>query len=339
MTKDYYNILGVDKSADEKTLKKAYRKLSKQYHPDVNKDNPAAEEKFKEVAEAYDVLSNPQKKQNYDRFGSADGRSGNPFGGGFDVNDIFESFFGNDRGGNPYSRSNNRRGNDIRVNVKVTLEEVFKGIHKKIKYKRNTTCESCNGTGGDTQVCNNCGGKGMISGIQNTPFGKIRSNFACPNCGGSGEIIIKACRNCGTQGVKIKEELLEFDVPMGIMDGERLMVRGKGNAVKKGQNGDLIINIIEVPHPIFKRKNIDIHQRVNLSLKEILLGSPKEISTIDGKIRINIKAGTPIGHILRVPGKGLMRENNKGDMMVEIWVDIPKDLSDEEKNKIEELNI
>lgn len=339
MTKDYYSILGVNKDVDEKTLKKAYRKLSKKYHPDVNKDNPDAEEKFKEVAEAYDVLSNPQKKQNYDTFGSADG-GGNPFGGGFDVNDIFNSFFGS-ANQNPFStgRTRQQKGNDIRVNVKLTLEEVFSGVHKKIKYRRNKNCGECNGSGGDSSRCVTCGGRGVVVGVQSTPFGKIRTNVSCPQCNGNGEVITKSCKSCGTQGVKLSEELLEFDIPKGIMEGEQLVLRGKGNSIKKGISGDLIVNIIEVPHEIFKRKNIDIHQRINLSFKEIILGTPKEIKTIDGLIRVNIKEGTEIGHILRVPKKGLKRNNQTGDMMVEVWVQVPKNISEEEKLKIEELNI
>ena len=340
MGKDYYSTLGVDKNVDDKTLKKAYRTLSKKYHPDVNKDNPQAEEKFKEIAEAYDVLSDPQKKQNYDTFGSSDGRGGNPFGGGFDVNDIFESFFGGNAQ-NPFGggRGRQQKGSDIRVNVKLTLEEVYSGVHKKIKYRRNKSCGECNGSGGDASRCVTCGGKGVVVGVQSTPFGKIKSNISCPQCNGNGEVITKACKSCGTQGVKLREELLEFDVPQGIMEGEHLIIRGKGNSVKKGINGDLIVNIMELPHEIFKRKNIDIHQRISLTFKEIILGTPKEIKTIDGIIRINIKEGTDIGHILRVPGKGLKRNNQLGDMMVEVWVEVPKELTEEEKSKLEEINI
>ena len=339
MTKDYYSILGVNRDVDEKTLKKAYRKLSKKYHPDINKDNPKAEEKFKDIAEAYDVLSNPQKKQNYDTFGSAEGNS-NPFGSGFDVNDIFSSFFGGTNQ-NPFGGRKNRqqKGNDIRVNVKLTLEEVFSGVYKKIKYKRNKSCKECNSTGGDTSICVTCGGRGMVVGVQSTPFGKIRTNVSCPQCSGSGEIITKPCKSCGTQGVKLTEEIIDFNIPKGIMEGEQLILSGMGNSIKKGISGDLIINILEIPHTIFKRKNIDIHQRINLTIKEIILGTPKEVKTIDGLIRINIKEGTEIGHILRVPGKGLVRNNEKGDMIVEVWVEVPKNLSETEKHKIENLNI
>tara|TARA_B100000963_G_scaffold71590_2_gene59790 strand:- start:1113 stop:2135 length:1023 start_codon:yes stop_codon:yes gene_type:complete len=340
MGKDYYSTLGVDKNVDDKTLKKAYRKLSKKYHPDVNKDNPQAEEKFKEIAEAYDVLSDPQKKQNYDNFGSADGRGGNPFGDGFDVNDIFESFFGGNNNQNPFGRrSRQQKGGDIRVKVKLTLEEVFSGVHKKIKYRRNKSCGECNGSGGDSSRCVTCAGRGVVVGVQNTPFGRIKTNVSCPKCNGNGEIITKSCKSCGTQGVKLNEELVEFDIPKGIMEGEQLIIRGKGNSVKKGINGDLIINIVEVPHELFNRKNIDIHQRIYLTYKELILGTPKEIKTIDGLIRITIKEGTDVGHVLRVPGKGIKRNNQQGDMMVEVWLEIPKELSEEEKVKIEELNI
>ena len=335
MVKDYYNVLGVDKNVDDKSLKKAYRKLSKQYHPDVNKDNPEAEEKFKEIAEAYDVLSDPQKKQNYDTFGTPDGQQRNPFGsGGFDVNDIFEQFFGRD---NQRQRNRVKRGSDIRVNIKLSLEDVFTGVHKKIKYRRNTSCVECNGNGGESKICSACRGMGHVNSIQNTPFGRIQSTVPCGSCGGEGKIIVTPCKSCGGKGIKLKEEFLEFDIPAGIMGGEQLVIKQKGNAIKGGINGELIINVIELPHETFVRKNLDLHQRLTLSYKELVLGVNKEINTIDGKIRMKVKEGTEVGHILRVPQKGLVRQGNRGDLMLEIWLDIPKKLTEEEKNKINSL--
>ena len=333
MTKDLYDILGVDKSADKNTLKKAYRKLSKQYHPDVNPDNPAAEEKFKEISHAYNILSDTQKKENYDRFGSAEGQA--PFGGGMNMDDIINSFFGGDQFGS--RRQQSRRGSDIRVNIKLGLEDIYSGSHKKIKYKRNGTCTPCNGQGGKTNKCNRCKGSGVLNQIQNTPFGRIQNRITCNICRGKGNIIIDPCKSCKSKGFIGVEELLDFDIPPGIMDGESLVIREKGNSIMNGKNGDLLINIMELPHEIFKRKGLDIHLRLPLTYKELVLGSPKEIDTIDGKIRIKVKEGTEVGHILRVPGKGLKRQNQIGDMLIEIWLNIPNNIEEEEKNIIKQL--
>ena len=342
MTKDYYKVLGVDKSVDDSTLKKAYRKLSKKYHPDVNKDDPNSEEKFKEVAEAYDVLSNPQKRKNYDTFGTPDGKGGNPFGnGGFDMGDIFSSFFGEE--GNPFGGRNTRqrrfKGTDIRVNIKLSFEDIFNGVHKKIKYKRNDACSTCNSTGGETSTCSMCRGGGQINRVTNTPFGKIQNTTMCPTCNGEGSIIIKHCKKCNGLGVNLIEETTEFQIPKGIMDGEYLAMRGKGNSIKKGTSGDLIINVVEIPHDKFKRNNNDIHQKIKLSYKDLVLGCSTELDTLSGKIRIKVKEGTEVGHILRVPKKGFIRDNIVGDMMVEVWINIPKELNEENKKAIESLNI
>lgn len=335
MTKDYYKVLGVEKSVDESSLKKAYRKLSKKYHPDVNPDDPKSEEKFKEVAEAYDVLSNKEKRQNYDMYGNASG-GGNPFGGGnMNMDDIFNSFFGQ----NPFGqrRSRKKRGSDIRVNIKVNIFDVFGGVHKKIKYKRKDICKECNGSGGKNNVCNKCKGSGQISHVRNTPFGNMQTAGMCGACMGKGKIIIDPCKKCKSDGTIIIEEILEFDIPSGIMDGEILALRGKGNSIQEGIPGDLLINIVEIPHDNFLRNGLDIHQRVNLTYKELVLGSPKEITTLDGKIRINIKKGTAVGHILRVPQKGLKRDKIVGDMMIEVWLKIPENIDEKEKEIIAQL--
>lgn len=339
MTKDYYEVLGVDKTVDDPSLKKAYRKLSKQYHPDVNPENPQAEEKFKEVAEAYGVLSNKEKRQNYDTYGSATGGGGNPFGGGsVNMDDIFNSFFG---GGNPFSQrgQQKRRGSDIRVNIRVSIEDIFQGTHKKIKYKRKEECDSCKGTGGKHTHCTQCKGRGVVNQILSTPMGRIQNTVHCPACGGKGKNITHPCNNCHSQGVKPNEEILEFNIPQGIMDGEVLALRGKGNAIQDGICGDLLVNIIQIPHEKFRRTGLDIHQRINLSYKDLVLGTATEIETLDGKIRINVKKSTSVGHILRVPNKGLRRDNQQGDMLIEVWLDIPKDVSDEEKKIIEQLKV
>lgn len=331
MSKDYYNTLEVDKNASEKDIKKSYRKLSKKYHPDLNPNNQEAESKFKDIAEAYTVLSDKEKKSNYDSFGDPNGQPQNPFGD-MGMDDIFSQFFG--------GRGRERRrvkGSDIRVNIHMTLEEMYGGVHKKIKYKRNKRCNTCNGTGGDSNICNTCQGGGSVNQIQESPFGKIQAAVPCPSCGGSGRVIVKPCGTCSSNGVKTSEEQLSFDIPKGIMNGESLRVTSKGNSIKNGIDGDLFINIVEKPHDKFVRKGLDIHQRVNLPYKDLVLGSPIELDTLDGKIRMNIKSSTQVGSMLRIPHKGFTRDNQKGDMIVEVWLDIPKDITEEEKDIIKSL--
>ena len=337
MSKDFYNILGINKSATDKDIKKAYRQLSKKYHPDINPDNKDSEEKFKEVAGAYSVLSDKNKKQNYDTYGSPDG-SNNPFAGGVDMDDIFNQFgdiFGNNHFRGRNNRKRVKKGADIKVNIKLNLEEIFTGINKKIKYKRNKGCNDCKGSGGKSTICNNCRGTGSLTYIQNTPFGKIQSNGACHKCRGTGEIISNPCNQCRGVGTLIKEEIVEFKIPQGIMDGEVLIIKKSGHSIKNGIAGDLLINIVEVPHEKFRRSGLDIYHTINLNYRELVLGTPREIETLNGKIRINIKEGTPVGHVLRVPGKGIGRGNQTGDMMIELWLVIPVDLKEEERKLIE----
>ena len=339
MSKDYYTILGVGKNDTDDTIKKAYRKLSKKFHPDINQSNPHAEDQFKEVAEAYEVLSDKEKKYNYDRYGSSDGINNHSSGNSnFNMDDIFNNFFG---GNNPFNNRQNRKGinkgSNIKINIKITLEEVLVGVEKKIKYRKHDKCIRCKGTGGKSMGCNKCNGRGIMAQIQSTPFGRIQNTITCPHCRGEGSILINPCLGCEGKGSKIKEETLECVIPPGIMDGEILVIEKNGNFIKNGINGDLLINIIEVPHHQFKRNGIDIHQRLNLKYKDLVLGSPIEVETLNGKIRINIKAGTQVGHILRVPSKGLKRENHIGDMLVEIWVEIPTNIKNKEKTIIDQL--
>ena len=276
-----------------------------------------------------------KKKQNYDRYGSIDGINNNDFGNqGFNMEDIFNNFFG---GNNRFNKKGINKGSNIKIAIKITLEEVFAGVEKKIKYRKNDKCIICNGTGGKSVGCNKCNGRGIMTQIQTTPFGRIQNTVACPHCRGEGSILINPCQGCVGKGGKIKEEILEFVIPPGIMDGEILVIERSGNFIKNGINGDLLINIIEVPHHKFKRSGIDIHQRLNLKYKELVLGSSIELETLNGKIRINIKAGTQVGHILRVPSKGLKREGRIGDMLVEIWLEVPTSIKIEEKSIIEQL--
>ena len=339
MGKDYYEILGVSKDANETDIKKSYRKLSKQYHPDLNPNNKEAEDKFKDIAEAYSVLSDSEKRSNYDRFGTADGR-GNPFGG-MDMDDIFSQFFG---GGNPFggNRQQNRRrkGNDIRINLKMSLEDLYTGVHKKIKYRKTNKCSTCNNTGGDHTTCSDCGGRGMRIQVQDTPFGRVQQSVVCGKCQGSGNMLTKACNTCSGSGVTSKEVEYEFDVPRGLLDGEMLKVNGMGNAVKSGIDGDLIINIVEIPHEKFRRAGIDIHQTINLTYKDLVLGNTDvHVDTIDGKIKIKIKEGTKVGTMLRIPNKGFVRGKETGDMLLEVWLEVPENVSEEDKEKINSLSI
>jgi molecular chaperone DnaJ len=339
ISKDYYNILGVEKESTDKEIKKSYRKLSKKYHPDVNPDKPDAEEKFKEIADAYSILSNKEKRENYDMYGNPDGQP-NPFGGGSGINmdDVLSSFFGN---ANPFGGRQQRKrqvkGSDIRINIKLTLNDIFDGVHKNIKYKRKESCNNCRGSGGKSSRCVKCGGHGILTQIQNTPLGRMQNTVTCNSCGGNGLILVNPCKVCKGSGNSTIEEMLEFDVPKGIMDGEIMVIKGKGNFIKGGLNGDLLVNITEIPHEKFKRNGLDIHQRINLGYKDLVLGTPTEIETLNGKIRINIKSGTQVGHILRVPNKGIKRGNQNGDMLIEIWLDIPKDVKNGDKTLIEQL--
>jgi molecular chaperone DnaJ len=339
MSKDYYEILGVSRDANETVIKKSYRKLSKQYHPDLNPDNKESEEKFKDIAEAYSVLSDSEKRSNYDRFGTADGR-GNQFDG-MDMGDIFSQMFS---GGNPFGNRRGgvrkRKGSDIRINLKMSLEDMFNGIHKKIKYRKANKCVTCDNTGGDHIVCNGCGGKGVKVQIQKSPFGGVQNTVMCGECQGSGNVISKACNSCKGSGVGLSEVEYEFEIPRGVMDGEMLRVGAMGNAVKSGVEGDLIINIVELPHDKFRRVVNDIHQTLNLSYKELVLGNDAvQVDTMEGKIKFKIKEGTKIGSMLRIPNRGFIRGNEKGDMLLEVWLDIPENISDVEKEKINSLSI
>jgi molecular chaperone DnaJ len=338
MGKDYYNILGVSKEANDSEIKKAYRKLSKEYHPDLNPDNKEAEEKFKEIAEAYEVLSDSEKRSNYDRFGTADGK-GNPFNG-MNMDDLFANFF---NGGNPFGnkqQNRRRKGSDIRINMKMTLEDIFNGVHKRIKYQKQNKCVDCNNTGGETIGCVVCGGHGIVNQIHNTPFGRMQNTTTCGNCHGSGETLVKPCTTCNGSGVKVSEIEYEFDVPRGVMDGEMLRVNGMGNSTKNGIDGDLVINIVELPHQKFRRAGIDVHQTINLTYKDLVLGNENVmVDTLEGKIKFKLKKGTDIGSMLRLPNKGFVRGIETGDMILEVWLNIPKNLSKEEEEKINNLDI
>ena len=330
MSKDYYDVLGVDKTATDKDIKKAYRKMSKQYHPDVNSED-GAEDKFKEVAEANEVLSDKVKRENYDTFGDPNGQQG---GAGFDINDIFNQMNGN-RGGRQQRRQ--ARGRDLRVNVKLTMEEVFNGTKKKFKYKKRKKCGVCDGSGGELEQCTQCNGAGTIKQVMNTPFGKMMQESNCNGCGGTGKKIKTPCKSCKGQGATTMEETLEIDIPRGISDGEMMVGRGSGDYARGGIAGDLIIQIVELPHERFRRNGFDLHYRLPMTYDTLVLGGPVEVSTINGKIKITMKEGSSIGETLRIPGKGLVREGITGDLLIETWLDIPKKPSEEYREWVDKL--
>ena len=227
-----------------------------------------------------------------------------------------------------------------RNNIHLSLEDIFSGIHKRIRYRKSCKCNDCNSTGGETIQCNTCGGQGVLIQIQNTPFGRIQNTVPCSNCRGSGRIITKQCNSCNGNGVNIKEVEYEFDIPKGIMDGEMLRIMDMGNSIKNGIDGDLIINMVELPHDKFKRVGNDLHQTLNLSFKDLVLGNDDvQVDTLEGKIKIKIKKGTDVGSMLRIPKRGFVRNNEKGDMILEVWMDVPKNLIEEEENKIKNLTI
>jgi len=352
--KDYYEVLGVQKNASKDEIKKAYRKQALKYHPDKNPGNKDAEEKFKEAAEAYEVLSNDEKRARYDQYGHAGMGSnfGGGFGGGMTMEDIFSSFgdifgdaFGGGFGRSSRGRSSHRvnKGTNLRVKVKLTLEEFAKGAEKKIKVSKYVTCSTCGGTGAaspaDVVTCSSCGGTGHTVRVMNTILGQMQTSAPCNVCGGEGKVISKKCHKCYGEGIVQAEEVIPLSIPAGLAAGMQLSVTGKGNAARRGGiNGDLIIVIDEEPHPELIREGNDLIYNLFISIPDAILGSNVEVPTIEGKARIKIDAGTQGGKILRLRGKGLPDVNGygRGDLLVNINVWIPKNLTKEEQKTFEQ---
>ena len=355
--RDYYEVLGVGKNAGNDEIKKAYRKVAMQHHPDRNPGDKAAEEKFKEAAEAYEILSDTEKKAQYDRYGHA-GVSGNGRGyrgSGMNTEDIFSQFgdifgediFGNFFGGGGKSRtqrSRGIRGSNLRVKLKLTFEEIAKGVTKNIKVKKYVTCNSCGGSGakdkGSIQTCNTCGGSGQVRRVSNTFLGQMQTVTTCPACNGEGSTVTAKCTTCRGEGRQYSEETVSIDIPAGVQEGMQLNIGGKGNAGERGgMLGDLIILIEEEPHKELHREGINVAFDLYLSFTDAAFGIQVEVPTIDGRAKIKIPAGTQSGKIFRLKGKGFPAINSyeKGDQLVHINVWTPQQLTAEEKALLEKL--
>jgi len=351
--RDYYEVLGVSKNATKDEIKKAYRKQALKNHPDKNPGNKEAEERFKEAAEAYEVLSNDEKRARYDQYGHAGmGNNMGGFNGGMTMDDIFSSFgdiFGDAFGGAFGGRSRGGRsqrvnkGTNLRLKVKLTLEEFARGAEKKLKVSKYVTCNTCSGTGAaspsDVTTCKTCGGTGHTVRVMNTILGQMQTSAPCNVCGGEGKVITKKCQKCYGEGIVQAEEVIPLSIPAGLANGMQLSVSGKGNAARRGGiNGDLIILIDEEPHPELIREGNDLIYNLFISIPDAILGSNVEVPTIEGKARIKIDPGTQGGKILRLRGKGLPDVNGygRGDLLVNVNVWIPKNLTKEEQKSFEQ---
>jgi molecular chaperone DnaJ len=355
--RDYYEVLGVARSASADEIKKSYRKIALQFHPDRNPGDKASEDKFKEAAEAYDVLSNTDKKAQYDRFGHA-GMSGNSgFGGGgqggMRMEDIFQNFgdifgedFGNMFGGGRQGggRRQGTRGANLRVKLKMDFAEIANGANKKIKVKKYVPCQICDGSGAkdksSVQTCNTCGGSGQVRRVTNTFLGQMQTVTTCPTCNGEGLSITHKCTNCKGEGRVYGEETLSLDIPAGVQDGMQLSMSGRGNTGERGgPPGDLLMLIEEEEHAELKRMDLDVIYQLHVSFPEAVLGTQVEVPTIDGKAKIKVPAGTQSGKVFRLKGKGFpaFQSYEKGDELVEVNVWSPQNLSHEEKELLEKL--
>lgn len=366
--RDYYEVLEVSKTASAEEIKKAYRKKAIKYHPDKNPGDKGAEEKFKEAAEAYEVLSDPQKRQQYDRFGHSamGGGSGGFSGGGMSMDDIFANFgdifgghfgsafrdFASSFGGGGFydGSSSNRRatskGSTLRVKVNVSLQEVASGVEKKIKVNKLVSCSHCNGSGAkdanSIKTCSTCKGSGVVTHIQRTILGSMQTQSYCQTCGGTGKIITDKCEYCSGEGVVRAEEIIPINIPAGIEDNMQFTIRGKGNAARNGGvPGDLLVLIEEEEHPELIRDGSDLIYNLLLDLPTAVLGGTVEIPTVDSKVKVKIEKGTQPNKVLRLRNKGLPRLNSygSGDLLVNIGIYIPETLSGEEKKTFEQFNL
>jgi molecular chaperone DnaJ len=352
--RDYYEVLGVSKSASAEEIKKAYRKLAIQFHPDKNPDDPSAEDKFKEAAEAYEVLSNPEKKQRFDQFGHQGMNGGGYGGGGMNMDDIFSQFgdvfgdsnpFGSFFGGGGRGQGQGvKRGSNLRIKLKLNLEEIANGAEKKIKVKRHVSCKSCSGNGSkngsSTKTCGTCNGQGQVRKVMNTMLGQMMSTATCPTCNGEGKTVTENCTVCHGEGRSLEEEVISIKIPAGVVDGMQLSMNGKGNVPQRGGiAGDLLIVIEEEEHADLKRDGINVIYDLYINFADAVLGTSSEVPTIDGKVKIKIEPGTQSGKVLRLRDKGIKDINGygKGDLLIYVNVWTPKSLSNEEKKIVEQL--
>jgi len=354
--RDYYEILGVAKDVQKAEIKKAYRKVAMEFHPDRNPNNKEAEDKFKEAAEAYEVLSDDEKRARYDRFGhqGVSGSSGGYSGGGMNIEDIFSQFgdifggmgggfsgFGGGRG----SRSRENKGANLRVKVSLSLEDILNGTEKKIEVSKYVACTHCNGSGAKNSsahsTCSTCGGAGQVTRIQNTILGRMQTSSTCPDCNGEGKIITDKCTYCYGEGIVKGEEVIQINVPAGVSSGMQMNVSNKGSAARRGGiNGDLVVLFEEDEHSELVRDDENLLYNLFITVPQAILGTSVEIPTIESKVKIKIDAGTQSGKVLRLKGKGLPMYGSygKGDLLVKVNVWIPKSLSKEEKKIFEKLD-
>ncbi|MCF7857945.1 MAG: molecular chaperone DnaJ [Candidatus Cloacimonetes bacterium] len=360
--RDYYEVLGIDKNANQTEIKKAYRKLAMKFHPDKNPENKVAEESFKEASEAYEVLSDPTKKQKYDQYGHAglEGAFGGHgftwenfthasdfsdiFGGG-GLGSIFEGLFGSGFGGGGRSRRPNNRGEDLQISLSLTLEEISKGISKKIKINIHDTCEECKGSGsqdGSVETCGQCQGSGQVRQTTRSLFGQMQTIVECPSCHGQGKIIKNRCPKCRGTGRNKKAKTISIKIPHGVAEGQYIRLRGQGNIGKRGgEHGDILVHIQEKEHNIFERRNADLICEFPISFSQAALGSEIKVPTLSGKVKMKIPAGTQSGKIFRLRSQGLPHVNSSyhGDLFIKVRVITPTKLNSDEKGLLNKLSI
>ena len=352
--RDYYEVMGVPKNATDDEIKKAYRKLAKKYHPDLNPGDKTAEGKFKEVNEAYEVLSDKDKKARYDQFGHAGvdpnfgggAAGGSPFAGDIDLGDIFNSFFGGFGGGARSANPNApRRGSDTEAVVNISFEEAAKGCQKNISYEKIESCSDCGGSGAQkgtsAKTCPNCGGTGQVRINQRTPFGVVQTARTCDRCGGSGKVIDSPCKTCGGSGKVRRQKSIEINVPAGIDNEQILNIGGQGNAGSNGgPSGDLHVYVNVRPHPIFERKGNDVWCEMPITFTQATLGAEVVVPTIDGRVSYEVHEGTQPGDVFKLKGKGIPRlgGRGRGDQFVRVTIEVPKNLSEKQKAILQEFD-